>query len=164
MRAKLNELRKNKKGFTLMELIVVIVIIGILTAVLVPGIISWIGKAKEVQLETEARNALIQVQGEVLERFKTMDASHAISAAMKEDALTAALKRAGLDGDNAVVEILDWDDENGTITCFTYKAPDASKKLIYKDKRWTLPSDTEYDTVLADLPSKTDPHPDTEGE
>ena len=37
----------NKKGFTLVELIVVIAIIRILSAVLVPSVTSYIDKAKK---------------------------------------------------------------------------------------------------------------------
>ena len=41
------ELRLNKNGFTFIELIVVIAIIGVLTAVLVPSYISYIEKSRE---------------------------------------------------------------------------------------------------------------------
>lgn len=42
----LQSLKKDKKGFTLIEMIVVIVIIGILLAILVPGMFKYIERAK----------------------------------------------------------------------------------------------------------------------
>lgn len=41
---------KNKKGFTLIELIVVIAIIGIVASILVPSLFSYIRKAKEKEI------------------------------------------------------------------------------------------------------------------
>lgn len=46
---------KNKKAFTLVELIVVIAIIGILSAVLIPSITGYIAKAKESNALQEAK-------------------------------------------------------------------------------------------------------------
>ncbi len=51
----------NKKGFTLIEIVIVIVIIAILAAILVPQITKWIDKAKIAKLKSEAdtvRNAV----------------------------------------------------------------------------------------------------------
>lgn len=47
---------QNKKGFTLTELIVVIVIIGILAAVLIPTLTGYINKANQSAAEQEARS------------------------------------------------------------------------------------------------------------
>ncbi len=48
--------RENKKGFTLVELIVVIVILGILAAILVPSFIGYVNKAKDSQAQIQARS------------------------------------------------------------------------------------------------------------
>ena len=53
---------KNKKGFTLIEIVIVIVIIAILAAILVPSITKWVDKAKlsNVQSATEqVRGAIV---------------------------------------------------------------------------------------------------------
>lgn len=50
----LNKLMKSKKGFTLIELIVVIAILGILAAVLVPSIGNYVDKSKEGVALSEA--------------------------------------------------------------------------------------------------------------
>lgn len=57
-RAKLSK----KGGFTLVEVIVVLVILAILAALLVPSLTTYIDKAKEKTLVTEARMALTGLQ------------------------------------------------------------------------------------------------------
>ena len=43
---------KNKKGFTLIEMVIVIVIIAILAAILVPSLLSYVNSAQEKKLMT----------------------------------------------------------------------------------------------------------------
>lgn len=48
-------IRKNKKGFTLVELIVVIAILAILALILIPAITGYIAKAEQSRVDSNAR-------------------------------------------------------------------------------------------------------------
>ena len=54
----------NKKGFTIVELVIVIAVIAILAAVLIPTFSSVIKKAKKSSAQQKARNALTVVIAE----------------------------------------------------------------------------------------------------
>jgi len=62
---KLMQILKNRKGFTLMELIVVLIIIAILMAALLPSMIGWINDARESALRVEGRTAFLAMQATV---------------------------------------------------------------------------------------------------
>lgn len=60
---KLSErLKKKKRGFTLIELIVVIAILGILAAVLVPTVSNQVSKAKTAAGKSDAQAAFMAAQ------------------------------------------------------------------------------------------------------
>lgn len=59
---KIKKSLKQKKGFTLVELIVVLVILAILAAILVPALTGYIDKANQKVVITEARSALLALQ------------------------------------------------------------------------------------------------------
>jgi prepilin-type N-terminal cleavage/methylation domain-containing protein len=52
----------NKKGFTLVEIIVVLVILAILAAIAVPSVLGYVEQAKESEQLYKVRDALIASQ------------------------------------------------------------------------------------------------------
>ena len=71
---KLRERLNNKKGFTLVELIVVIVIILILAAVLIPNVMRYIDSARKSAFQSEASSYLTELQGYEAEYYATQKA------------------------------------------------------------------------------------------
>lgn len=69
MLKRLKEMRDNKKGFTLVELIVVLVILAILAALLIPALTGYIDKAKEKQVVAETRQVVMAAQTLVDEQY-----------------------------------------------------------------------------------------------
>ena len=64
---------KNKKGFTLVELIVVLVILAILAALLVPALTGYIDKAKEKKVIAETRMVVMAVQTVASETYGSLN-------------------------------------------------------------------------------------------
>lgn len=64
MLKKMRKRAQNKKGFTLVELIVVIVIILILAAVLVPSMLKYVEKANKANCKSDAATLLSQLQAD----------------------------------------------------------------------------------------------------
>ena len=58
-------MKKNNKGFTLVELIVVLVILAILAAILVPALLGYIDRAREKQYVLNAKSYLTAAQAEL---------------------------------------------------------------------------------------------------
>ncbi len=86
---KLRERLNNKKGFTLVELIVVIVIILILAAVLIPNVMRYIEQARKSTFQSEASGYLTEIQGFAAEAFATSDTGTDITGADLQGKLTA---------------------------------------------------------------------------
>ena len=60
---------KNKKGFTLVELIVVLVILAILVALLIPALTGYIDKANEEKVVSECRMVVMAAQTTISEKY-----------------------------------------------------------------------------------------------
>lgn len=65
----MKKLKKDNKGFTLVELIVVIVILAILAAILVPALLGYIDRAKQQQIVLNAKSALTAAQAEMSNQY-----------------------------------------------------------------------------------------------
>lgn len=59
---KISKTKKNRRGFTLVELIVVLVILAILAALLVPALTGYIDRAREKKIIAECRGAVVAAQ------------------------------------------------------------------------------------------------------
>ena len=61
-------MNRNKKGFTIVELVIVIAILAILAAVLIPTFASLIKKANEANAQTEAKNLITEMLANILDK------------------------------------------------------------------------------------------------
>ncbi len=78
---------RNKKGFTLVEVIVVLVILAILAAILIPSMIGWIRKAEDKSAVVEARTMLLAAQTIASENYSDFSATvTALTAAQEGEA------------------------------------------------------------------------------
>lgn len=125
---------KNKKGFTLVELIVVLVILAILAALLVPALTGYIDKAREQSLTSEASMVLTAAQATVSEEYGKGNVT--IKTATSDDTtysveLTTNAKKAAAAQINQLSEL-----KNGASWAFTATVvnPTADYKTIKIDK------------------------------
>lgn len=119
-------MKKNNKGFTLVELIVVLVILAILAAVLVPALLGYIDKAKKRKDMNAAEAAYIAAQA-VYSEYYGLGKDRPADGAMPN--LIAGLT--DLDGSTFTVTITQkntaaskTDKKSYIITKFVYKTND----------------------------------------
>lgn len=84
---KLIKASKNKKGFTLVELIVVLVILAILAAILVPTLIGYINKAREEKDFATAQSVRVACQAAYTDIVKDGTTANTITPSMNNEAL-----------------------------------------------------------------------------
>lgn len=71
----MKKLIKNKKGFTLIELIVVIAILAVLAAILIPSIMNYVGEARTARNNSNARALYSEIAASVAMGTITADGS-----------------------------------------------------------------------------------------
>lgn len=77
----LKKMKNNKKGFTLVELIVVLVILAILAALLIPALTGYIDKAKRKSIVAETRQVVMASQTLVDEYYAKQDVNADVTVA-----------------------------------------------------------------------------------
>lgn len=116
---KLIEKQNNKKGFTLIELVIVIAILAILALILIPAMSGYIGSANTSKYQADARSIYTAAS---------------VSAADPENKDDAARKKATAEKANieeAKISI-EYNDDN-TVKSITFK-PDAKTTITFDGK------------------------------
>lgn len=145
---------KNKKGFTLVELIVVLVILAILAALLIPALTGYIDKANKEKVVSETRMVAMAVQTECSEAYGKLKAGetlttwtgesneHIINIKDLAEVLTATGRTfdATAYTDGAIVTVI-YDD--GTYRC-TYTAETKSYKTEDSKGKATLTNSVTF--------------------
>lgn len=124
---------KNKKGFTLVELIVVLVILAILAALLVPTLTGYIDKANKEKVVSETRMVVMAVQTEASAAYGKAGAGNNLGGENGADKTWAA-NGTEVTEIKKLSEVLEKD---GTSFEATIK-PDATiTKVVYKNANYT---------------------------
>lgn len=118
------KLKENKKGFTLVELIVVLVILAILAALLVPALTGYIDKAKKKSVIAETRQCVMAAQTLVDEEYAKVSSNVAIEVGADKAVTPDAIKKlAEVNGTVGTV----------TLTEATSETPNKIATLEYTD-------------------------------
>lgn len=125
-------LKRKKKGFTLMEMLIVIAIIAILIAVATPVLLSQVKKAKAVACAANRHNALGVITTTMLDNSefgnKIFDSQKKVPVPLDWDDVKNSLKDAGVDFDTDICPdggpiklIIEYDSGAMTLTCEIHK-------------------------------------------
>lgn len=93
----MKNLKKNKKGFTLIEMIVVIVIVAILAAISVPAVLKYIDEARDTKLIAKADGIKVTYQAD-LAKLVAKSTKGEIGVGDLDKAKTSAIASSGETG------------------------------------------------------------------
>ena len=115
---------KNKKGFTLVELIVVLVILAILAALLVPALTGYIDKARQESIVAETRQVVMAAQTEISEAYGQGVSAVSWSTSNSADSSTIS----------NIANLSEMSKDN--IKSVEYNEAGKVTKVVYQNKGW----------------------------
>lgn len=126
---------KNKKGFTLVELIVVLVILAILAALLVPALTGYIDKANKEKVISETRMVVMAAQTEVDLDYgsKTSSSTAGTYAGVNLGAADFTAATATTDAQKLAASIKSLAEVKGTITSVVADATGKVTSVVYQN-------------------------------
>ena len=132
-------MRKKRQGFTLIEIIVVLVILGILLAIATPSILGYVQKAKDSRLLQEARHVLVVSKDYGL-RLHTKEELQNLST---DEVMEKIMKDAEVEGELLEIHLNKAQDNAGD---FIVKIED--KYLSYNDEKQEFSFLKSYDNAF----------------
>ncbi|GAA0799177.1 hypothetical protein GCM10008910_24970 [Faecalicatena orotica] len=138
----MKKMKKHTSGFTLIELIVVLVILGILVAVSVPAFSGYLNRQKEKEAISECRLIVAATQSAYMDIYAKNDST------LKPNT-EEILKEVGVDGK---IIGADFDEKTRKITTLTYLAENKLCVLYRKDEdvKYVITDDQTGD-ILSNL-------------
>ena len=150
---------KDRKGFTLVELIVVLVILAILAALLVPALTGYIDKANQEKVVAECRMAVMAIQTEATSLYGsagTVDTTKLSDDNIRKLAEVSGNWNATIAADGTVRTVT-YQNSNWEVVYTAANVDDTRKEAHYSDpekKAKTISADvyTPYTTPVTPAP------------
>lgn len=125
----INRMRKNRKGFTLVEIIVVLVILAILAAFTIPTMLGFVEDAKGKALIAEAREVYVAAQATATEFGATTELIDAdLSTALSSEAVSGQTAQGATDAAKASYQMNKYLSNDLTISTAVITAAQAPAK------------------------------------
>lgn len=139
---KIKKLLKNKKGFSLVELVICLVIIGILTSIALPALSGYIDEANQKASIMEARNYYAALQTTASLNFDR-NVNYVSNETLTDTGWAKAATLMGMIDSNGQLQtdllktkISGLSIMNGSVTAFTYNTED-SNSVQFKNNTFT---------------------------